>query len=75
MVTPLGSYTKLFGEGASGKENTLKVKVSYWQQGMVKYLEFLQDCAVGFERGRALITGGKPRCTNRWAEGLGADRA
>ena len=26
-----------------GKENTLKIKVSYWQQGIIKYLEFPQD--------------------------------
>jgi DUF1680 family protein len=43
LVTPLESYKSLFGDVAPGQEKTLKVKVSYWQQGIVKYLEFASD--------------------------------
>ena len=43
LVTSLGPYKSLFGDVAPGQENSLKVKVSYWQQGIVKYLEFAPD--------------------------------
>lgn len=43
LVTPLGSYAELFGEVAPGAEKTLKVKLDYWQDGVVKYREFSQD--------------------------------
>jgi hypothetical protein len=46
LVTPLGSYAQLFGEAASGAEKTLKVKVHYWRDGVVKHLEFPQDSAL-----------------------------
>jgi hypothetical protein len=46
LVTPLGSYAALFGEAAPGAENTLKVKLHYWQDGVVKYLEFPHDSAL-----------------------------
>ncbi|HPM79116.1 MAG TPA: glycoside hydrolase family 127 protein [Candidatus Anammoximicrobium sp.] len=43
LVTPLGRYSDLFGEAGPGVENTLKVKLHYWRDGVVKYLEFPQD--------------------------------
>ena len=46
LVTPLGPYAELFGEAAPGAEKTLKVKVHYWRDGVVKYLEFPQDSAL-----------------------------
>lgn len=46
LVTPLCSYAELFGEVAPGAEKTLKVKLHYWRDGAVKYLEFPQDSAL-----------------------------
>jgi hypothetical protein len=46
LVTPLGPYAELFGEGAPGAEKTLKVKLHYWRDGVVKYLEFPPDSAL-----------------------------
>ena len=46
LVTPLGPYAELFGEAAPGAEKTLKVKLHYWRDGVVKYLEFPQDSAL-----------------------------
>jgi DUF1680 family protein len=46
LVTPLGPYAALFGEAAPGAEKTLKVKLHYWRDGVVKYLEFPQDAAL-----------------------------
>lgn len=46
LVTPLGSYAERFGEVAPGVEKTLKVKLHYWRDGTVMYLEFPQDSAV-----------------------------
>jgi DUF1680 family protein len=46
LVTPLGRYTELFGEVAPAAEKTLKVKLHYWRDGVVKYLEFPQDSAL-----------------------------
>ena len=46
LVTPLGPYAELFGEVAPGAEKTLKVKLNYWRDGVVKYLEFPQDSAL-----------------------------
>ncbi|MFH1919273.1 MAG: beta-L-arabinofuranosidase domain-containing protein, partial [Planctomycetota bacterium] len=46
LVTPLGPYAELFGEVAPGAEKTLKVKLHYWREGVVKYLEFPQDSAL-----------------------------
>ncbi len=46
LVTPLGPYAGLFGEVAPGAEKTLKVKLNYWRDGVVKYLEFPQDSAL-----------------------------
>lgn len=43
LVTPLGSYATLFGEPAPGAGKTLKIKLNYWRDGVVKYLEFSQD--------------------------------
>ncbi|MBM4093344.1 MAG: hypothetical protein FJ276_28625, partial [Planctomycetes bacterium] len=43
LVTPLGSYAELFGAAASDREMTLKVKLHYWRDGVVKYLEFPPD--------------------------------
>ncbi len=43
LVTPLGRYAELFGEAAPGPDKTLKVKVDYWRDGVVKYLEFPPD--------------------------------
>ncbi|MBI5686779.1 MAG: glycoside hydrolase family 127 protein [Verrucomicrobia bacterium] len=43
LLTPLGSYAELFGDPASDKEKTLKVKVNYWRDGTVKYLELPPD--------------------------------
>jgi DUF1680 family protein len=43
LVTPLGSYAELFGDAATDSENTLKVKVNYWREGVVKYLEIPRD--------------------------------
>ena len=37
---------ELFGEVAPGGEETLKVKLNYWRDGVVKYLEFPQDSAL-----------------------------
>ncbi len=46
LVTPLGSYAKLFGDVAPGAEKTLKVKLHFWRDGVVKYLELPQDSAL-----------------------------
>ena len=46
LVTPLGAYAQLFGEAALGEEKTLKVKVHYWRDGVVKYLQFPQDSSL-----------------------------
>jgi hypothetical protein len=46
LVTPLGPYAELFGEGAPGSETTLKVKLHSYRDGAVKYLEFPQDSAL-----------------------------
>ena len=46
LVTPLGPYAQLFGEAASSEEKTLKVKVHYWRDRVVKHLEFPQDSAL-----------------------------
>ena len=46
LVTPLGSYAQLFGEATPGEEKTLKVKVHYWRDDVVKHLEFPQDSAL-----------------------------
>jgi hypothetical protein len=43
LVTPLGPYAQLFGEAAPGAAKTLKVKLHYWRDGVVKYLEVPQD--------------------------------
>jgi|GEM_PF-142589 len=43
LVTPLGPYAQLFGEVAADAAKTLKVKLYYWRDGVVKYLEFPQD--------------------------------
>ncbi len=43
LVTPLGPYAELFGDMAPAAEKTLKVKVHYWRDGVVKYLEFPHD--------------------------------
>ncbi len=50
LVTPLGPYAELFGPPAPGVESTLKVKVHYWRDGVVKYLEFPQDAALDLSR-------------------------
>ncbi|HUT95311.1 MAG TPA: beta-L-arabinofuranosidase domain-containing protein [Thermoguttaceae bacterium] len=46
LVTPLGPYPELFGKVAPGAEKTLKVKLHFWRDGVVKYLEFPQDAAL-----------------------------
>lgn len=46
LVTPLGPYAELFGNAATGGEKTLKVKLHYWRDGVVKYREFPQDSAL-----------------------------
>ncbi len=46
LVTPLGPYADLFGGEAPSAEATLKVKLNYWRDGVVKYLEFPQDAAL-----------------------------
>ena len=46
LVTPLGPYAELFGKAAPGAEKTLKVKLHYWRDGVVEYLEFPQDSAL-----------------------------
>lgn len=43
LVTPLGRYADRFGEARPDVENTLKVRLHYWRDGVVKYLEFPQD--------------------------------
>jgi hypothetical protein len=46
LVTPLGPYAGLFGGVAAGVEPTLKVKLNYWRDGTIRYLEFPQDSAL-----------------------------
>lgn len=46
LVTPLGRYAALFGEVSPGIETTLKVKVHYWREGVLKYVELPQDAAL-----------------------------
>ena len=46
LVTPLGPYAERFGDAAPGAEKTLKVKLHYWRQGVVKYVELPQDSAL-----------------------------
>ena len=43
LVTPLGPYAELFGQAAAGEPQTLKVKLHYWRDGVVKYREFPTD--------------------------------
>ena len=43
LVTPLGAYAELFGDPAPGAEKTLKVRVHYWRDDSVKYLELPPD--------------------------------
>ena len=43
LVTPLGPYAKLFGAGLPGGENTLKVRLHYWRDNVVKCYELPQD--------------------------------
>lgn len=43
LVTPLGPYAELFGNASPGAEDTLKVKLNYWRDGVVKYVEFPRD--------------------------------
>jgi hypothetical protein len=50
LVTRLGRYAALFGEVWPGTEKTLKVKVHYWRDGVVKYLEFPQDSDLDLTR-------------------------
>jgi hypothetical protein len=47
LVTPLGPYAELFGDVAPDVEKTLKIKLHYWRDGVVKYHEFPQDSALG----------------------------
>ena len=44
LVTPLGPYAELFAGAAPNK--TLKLKVHFWQKGVVKYLELPQDSSL-----------------------------
>ena len=46
LITPLGAYAELFGGSATGGEQTLKVKLHYWRDGVVKYREFPRDAAL-----------------------------
>ena len=46
LVTPLGPYAERFGEVTPGVEKTLKVKLHYWRDGVVKYLELPPDSAL-----------------------------
>ena len=46
LVTPLGPYAELFGDVAPGEEKTLKVKLHYWRDCVVKFVEFPQDSAL-----------------------------
>ena len=46
LVTHLGPYAERFGEPRAGAEPTLKVKLSYWQEGVVRYRELPQDAAL-----------------------------
>jgi len=50
LVTPLGPYAQLFGSVAPGEEKTLKIKLHYWQAGVVKYLELAQDSPLDLRR-------------------------
>lgn len=43
LVTPLGSYAELFGKIAPGSAKTLKVKLHYWRENLVRYREYPQD--------------------------------
>ena len=43
LVTPLGAYAELFGDPAPDAEKTLKVKMHYWRDDSVKYLELPPD--------------------------------
>ena len=46
LVTPLGPYAELFGDVSPGEEKTLKIKLHYWRDDVVRYLELLQDSAL-----------------------------
>lgn len=46
LVTPLGPYTELFGAGTPGGEQTLKLKLNYWRDGVVRYRELPRDSAL-----------------------------
>ena len=43
LVTRLGPYAERFGQGAAAPENTLKLKLHYWRENVVKYLELPHD--------------------------------
>lgn len=51
LVTPLGSHAELFGAAPDGVDWTLKVKVHYWRDGVVKYLEFPPDAPLDLSGG------------------------
>lgn len=43
LITPLGTYSRLFGDVTPGTEKTLKVKLHFWRDGTVRYLELPPD--------------------------------
>jgi len=43
LVTRLGPYAELFGEGAAAPENTLKLQIHYWRENAVKCLQLPKD--------------------------------
>ena len=50
LVTPLGDYDQLFDKEAPAGEKTLKVKLRYWRDGVVKTIELPQDSPLDLTR-------------------------
>ena len=50
LVTPLDRYAERFGDGAPGREHTLKIKLHYWRDNLVRYLELPQDSPLDLRR-------------------------
>ena len=50
QLSALGPYAELFDSVVPGTEMTLKVKLNYWQDGVVEYREFPQNAALDLTR-------------------------
>jgi len=52
LVTPLGPYADLFGEGAGGADATLKIQFRFWREGVMKYVELPSGSPIDLSDGK-----------------------